>query len=66
MSDTTALTGTEQIQFKGGLKKESFWRYFRMHTWLYILLVPGVVYLFIFNYIPIYGIIIAFKDFSSS
>ena len=64
MSDTTALTGTEQIQFKGGLKKESFWRYFRMHTWLYILLVPGVVYLFIFNYIPIYGIIIAFKDFS--
>ena len=30
---------------------------------LYIMLIPMIVYLFIFNYIPMYGVIIAFKDF---
>jgi putative aldouronate transport system permease protein len=30
---------------------------------LYLLLLPGLLYLFIFNYIPMYGVIIAFKDF---
>lgn len=31
---------------------------------LYFLLLPGIVYYFIFNYIPMYGVVIAFKDFS--
>ena len=30
---------------------------------LYILALPAVVYLFIFHYIPMYGVQIAFKDF---
>ena len=31
---------------------------------LYLLLIPAVVYIFIFNYMPLYGIQIAFRDFS--
>lgn len=31
---------------------------------LYILMVPGLVVLFIFQYIPMYGLIIAFQDFN--
>jgi putative aldouronate transport system permease protein len=30
---------------------------------VYVFLVPSVVYLFIFNYMPMYGVLIAFKDF---
>ncbi|MDR0473261.1 MAG: sugar ABC transporter permease, partial [Treponema sp.] len=30
---------------------------------VYVFLIPSVVYLFIFNYLPMYGVIIAFKDF---
>jgi len=30
---------------------------------LYFMLIPGVVYIFIFNYIPIYGVQIAFRDY---
>lgn len=30
---------------------------------LYVLLLPAVVYIFIFNYMPMYGVQIAFKDF---
>lgn len=31
---------------------------------LYVLLLPAVVYLFLFNYVPMYGVAIAFEDFS--
>ena len=37
----------------------------RKNTSLYILLIPSVVVLFIFCYIPMYGVIIAFKDYNS-
>jgi len=33
---------------------------------LYVLLLPAVAYVFIFNYMPMYGIQIAFKDFRTS
>ena len=32
--------------------------------WLYIMVVPVVVYYVIFKYIPMYGIVIAFKDYN--
>ena len=38
--------------------------YINKKKYLYLLLIPGVVYFIIFNYVPMYGIIIAFKDFN--
>ncbi|MBS4219124.1 sugar ABC transporter permease [Bacillus sp. FJAT-49711] len=32
--------------------------------YLYLLLLPGLIYLIIFKYFPMYGVIIAFKDFN--
>ena len=32
--------------------------------YLYLMCIPGLIYLFIFHYMPMYGVIIAFKDFS--
>ena len=49
-------------------KPKSRWRstalYVREHPWLYILLLPSFVYLIIFCYVPMYGVVIAFEDFS--
>lgn len=39
-------------------------RYLNKKKYLYLLLTPCVVYFFLFNYIPMYGVIIAFKDFN--
>lgn len=44
-------------------KKESFFHYVIAHKWLYILLIPGITYMLIFNYLPMFGIVIAFEDF---
>lgn len=38
--------------------------YLKKKKYLYIMLIPCVIYFIIFNYIPMYGIIIAFKDFN--
>lgn len=41
-------------------------RYLNRKKYLYILLIPCVIYFLIFNYFPMYGVIIAFKDFNFS
>ncbi|MDR1541042.1 MAG: ABC transporter permease subunit [Clostridiales bacterium] len=45
-------------------KQNSAIRYILKNRWLYLLLIPGFAYIFIFNYIPMYGVLIAFKNFS--
>ncbi|OJG21013.1 hypothetical protein RR47_GL001482 [Enterococcus columbae DSM 7374 = ATCC 51263] len=33
------------------------------NKWLYVLLIPGLTYFLVFRYAPMYGLIIAFKDY---
>lgn len=40
------------------------WKLFRSNLDLYLLLVPGLIFLFLFKYTPMYGIVIAFQDFN--
>lgn len=39
-------------------------RYVKQHPWLYLMMLPAIVYYIIFHYAPLYGIQIAFRDFS--
>ncbi len=48
------------------LKKKKASDYLRKNYWLYIMLIPCVSYFIVFHYMPLYGILIAFKDFSFS
>ena len=41
-------------------------RYFWRDRYLYLFLVPCIVYFIVFNYVPMYGLILAFKDFKFS
>lgn len=43
--------------------KDTF-RYIRLHPSLYLMLIPGLVLLAIFEFLPYYGITIAFKDYN--
>ncbi|WCF09866.1 ABC transporter permease subunit [Paenibacillus thiaminolyticus] len=45
-------------------KKARFWHLVKKHKVLYLLMLPGILYYIIFKYVPMYGIIIAFQDFS--
>ncbi|GGH86412.1 putative aldouronate transport system permease protein [Pullulanibacillus pueri] len=48
---------------KTGLRKRAV-RSFRKHWQFYLLIIPPVLYFIIFKYIPMFGSIIAFKDYS--
>lgn len=45
-------------------QRKPLFAYMRQNKWLYLFLIPGFTYLLIFKYIPMFGIVIAFKDFS--
>lgn len=49
-------------------RKTTWQRYLRSivdNRWLYLLILPALVYLIIFNYMPMYGIQIAFKNYKA-
>ena len=45
-------------------RKLGFYHYFKRDIYLYLLLLAPMAYFFIFRYGPMYGIIIAFKDYN--
>lgn len=47
------------------VNKKSIWREIWKARYIYLLLAPVVIYLLMFNYAPMYGIQIAFKDFKA-
>ena len=46
------------------LNRMSNWQYFLRHKWLYVMLLPGLLYFIMFRYVPMGGLVIAFKDYS--
>ena len=43
------------------MKQKLTWAHFKQFIPLYIMMLPSLVYLFINNYIPMAGIVVAFK-----
>lgn len=59
--------GGERLRTMGGVGRTArFWRQVLRCRHLYLLILPAVAAVFIFHYIPIYGIVIAFKDYRTS
>lgn len=45
-------------------KKDSFLRYLKKYYWLYLFVLPALIWYVIFHYIPMGGVVIAFKRYS--
>ncbi|MFB9752197.1 ABC transporter permease [Paenibacillus hodogayensis] len=43
-------------------KRSPLWNRIRLHKFYYWLILPGLLYFLIFDYLPMFGVIIAFKD----
>ena len=58
-SSTAAVAPTELVEYrKPSLARELF-----RHRYLLLLMLPGIAYFVIFRYVPIYGVILAFKEY---
>ncbi len=60
MTKKSVSAQNKQSKMQGALN------YFLRYKYLYLLLLPCVIFFIIFHYVPMYGVIIAFKDFSFS
>lgn len=45
-------------------KKESFLHYMKRHKWMYLLMLPGIIYFIVFKYVPMAGLVISFQNYS--
>lgn len=52
-----------EVQSKTPTKKERWIMNFKRRGWCLLFIIPALIYIIIFCYIPMYGIVIAFQDF---
>lgn len=62
MKAATRTPQNSQLDLKIKYRKE-IWRKVRKDKWYYLLLLPGVIYFLLFRYGPMWGILIAFKNY---
>ena len=59
MTETAAKAPPARVK-----KKDGFLRKYCLQRALILMLIPGVFSIFLFNYIPMYGVVIAFQDYN--
>ena len=59
----TTTAGGQPVAIGVG-KRAEFWRAVRRERWMYLLILPGLLYFVVFRYLPLLGNVIAFQDYS--
>ncbi|PZE21240.1 sugar ABC transporter permease [Paenibacillus xerothermodurans] len=60
---TNAPNKNASVAQKKALQRSPLMKDFIRDKWLYLMLLPGVLYFLIFKYVPMYGLIITFMDY---
>lgn len=64
MSNSVAALGGKPKAQKLGGSHNTWGKSLRQHGWLYAMMIPGVVWMIIFCYLPMGGLVMAFENFS--
>lgn len=59
-----ALKEIKEVNATKKTAKKSKWSYIKKHRMLYIMLLPGLLLTLVFKYFPMYGILLAFKEYN--
>ncbi len=60
------MAKTRKEQAKLTINRKSRWRTFRDNFELSVMLVPGIIFFLVFSYLPMLGVVIAFKDYRNN
>ncbi len=69
MSDPNQASANLAPTIRGGVNKSTFkkkWKQIKNSRQLYLFILPAFLFFLVFSYIPMYGVIIAFKDYIPS
>ncbi|MEV1130031.1 ABC transporter permease subunit [Agromyces sp. NPDC049794] len=61
--EKTAVESTESIVVPEARRRGGIRTHVTQFKWLYLLLIPGALYFLVFRYWPMFGAVIAFKDY---
>lgn len=66
MAQRSLSAGAPVRRHRGGLgsKVHSFFVYLRQHPTMYLMLLPGLFFLVVYKFAPLYGLLMAFKDYN--
>lgn len=64
MSNIATTLNRKEAEHRLWHKRKGRWRLVRNNVDYYLLLIPGLFFLFLFKYTPMYGVVIAFQDFN--
>jgi putative aldouronate transport system permease protein len=62
--DTTVKDNSKRRTIGSGRNSKNSWANIKKHRWFYFLLLPALAFFLIFRYVPMFGIVVAFKDYS--
>ncbi|MCJ8011486.1 ABC transporter permease subunit [Paenibacillus sp. KQZ6P-2] len=63
-NQTAAATGKLQVKQPGSQRHNKFIQSFWSQKFLYLMVLPGFLIVLVFAYFPMYGVLIAFKDYN--
>ncbi|ARC69242.1 MULTISPECIES: ABC transporter permease [Bacillus] len=63
MKAADVQTGKNPALVVGKKRKTRFWEKLLQQKYLYLMILPGVIYFLLFKYVPMWGIVIAFQDY---
>lgn len=61
---TTSAAATTVPRIAKKRRDKALWDRLKRDRWLYVMLLPGILLTLVFKYIPMYGAIIAFKNYN--
>jgi putative aldouronate transport system permease protein len=64
MKKVDGISPVDYVAGGGTVRRNRVWKRLVRDRWIYALLLPGLVYFLLFKYVPMWGAIIAFKEFS--
>ncbi|MDE1388742.1 ABC transporter permease [Bacillus licheniformis] len=63
MKAADVQTGKNPSLVVGKKRKTRFWEKLLQQKYLYLMILPGLIYFLLFKYVPMWGIVIAFQDY---
>ncbi|MDE1428981.1 sugar ABC transporter permease [Bacillus licheniformis] len=63
MKAADVQTGKSPALVVGKKRKTRFWEKLLQQKYLYLMILPGLIYFLLFKYVPMWGIVIAFQDY---
>ncbi|MDF2935325.1 MAG: protein lplB [Paenibacillaceae bacterium] len=63
MKQAAAQDNIQAVHMAGKDRRNTLWKRVRREKWMFILLTPGLLYFVLFKYVPMWGVLLAFKDY---